>query len=353
MNLMNGLKKLFIIYYLNVCNCIMTFYHNFKVIILKSLLSLFNTITNKKQSEQFKYTDNAEEAYLIMSEMLTSKEPFMIARFGAFELNTVINYLGVIQKKKSVFKYIVGKQLQWWWNEKLFYYMQNNAGFFPSNESNIIKFCELMLEDVKEVDVLGSWLKKENFLNKELNYHKIHLRFIEPFWSERPWTEKLEGKKILVVHPFASLIKEQYKKRKVLFNNEKVLPKLKSLAVLEAVQSAGGQENNFKDWFEALNYMKREIDKFDYDICLVGAGAYGFPLAAYVKRSGKQAIHMGGSLQLLFGIRGNRWDNPNYGVKEWGIEEGSYSNLVNEHWVKPDHKFRPKNANQVEGACYW
>lgn len=50
--------------------------------------------------------------------------------------------------------------------------------------------------------------------------------------------------------------------------------------------------------------MQDEISKEDYDICLIGCGAYGFSLAAYVKRCGKQAIHMGGALQLLFGIKG-------------------------------------------------
>lgn len=36
--------------------------------------------------------------------------------------------------------------------------------------------------------------------------------------------------------------------------------------------------------------MKSEIDKCDYDVCLIGCGAYGFPLAAHVKHKGKQAI---------------------------------------------------------------
>lgn len=54
--------------------------------------------------------------------------------------------------------------------------------------------------------------------------------------------------------------------------------------------------------------MKDEIDKQDYDIALIGCGAYGFPLAAHIKRSGKKAIHLGGALQLLFGIKVN--DGP-------------------------------------------
>lgn len=33
---------------------------------------------------------------------------------------------------------------------------------------------------------------------------------------------------------------------------------------------------------------------FDYDICLIGYSAYGFPLAAHAKRKGKKAVHLGG-----------------------------------------------------------
>ena len=44
-----------------------------------------------------------------------------------------------------------------------------------------------------------------------------------------------------------------------------------------------------------FEYMKAEINKSNYDICILGCGAYGFPLAAHVKRMGKKAIHMGGS----------------------------------------------------------
>ena len=76
-------------------------------------------------------------------------------------------------------------------------------------------------------------------------------------------------------------------------------------------------------------------------------------LAAHVKRTGKKAVHLGGALQLLFGIKGKRWEDPNYGVKEWGISYASYTNLINEYWVRPGNHLKTKNADQVEGACYW
>ena len=41
----------------------------------------------------------------------------------------------------------------------------------------------------------------------------------------------------------------------------------------------------------------------NFDIALIGCGAYGFPLAAFVKGIGKKAVHIGGPLQLFFGIK--------------------------------------------------
>ena len=67
----------------------------------------------------------------------------------------------------------------------------------------------------------------------------------------------------------------------------------------------------------------------------------------YAKRMGKKGFHLGGSLQLLFGIRGKRWDNPDYNP------DYNFAELINEHWVKPGTAERPANADKVEGACYW
>ena len=89
------------------------------------------------------------------------------------------------------------------------------------------------------------------------------------------------------------------------------------------------------------------MDKVDYDVALIGCGAYGFCLAAHAKRSGKKAVHLGGVLQLLFGIKGNRWEDKNY------HPVFDYNTLFNSFWVKPGDDYRPDNAEQFEGACYW
>lgn len=324
------------------------------IIILLTLRKIFTKIFSVEIKEFDRGFTDPNKASDLIYNLLASGKPCMIARYGAFELASVINYLGVKNAQHSCLKYITGHEHQWWWNKRLMGFMQSNAGFFPSTEENLMKFGELMIEDSKLVDILGSWQHNEIYLNEYLkNATKIHFQDLEPFWSERPWTRVLKGKKILVVHPFVNAILQQYPKRTKLFINQEILPEFKSLEVIPAVQSIGGYNSKFSNWFDALDYMKKEIGTREFDICLIGCGAYGFPLAAYVKKMGKQAIHLGGVLQLLFGIKGNRWENPNYGVKEWGIPSGTYCGLSNEYWVRPSKEEKPKSAGQVEGSCYW
>ena len=311
---------------------------------LKALRRLYSKCFASKAVGYDRGITDPDKASELIYNLLASGKPCMIARYGAFELASVVNYLGVRNPHHSLLKYITGKELQWWWNKRLMGFMQTNAGFFPVTEENLMKFGEMMVEDSKQVDILGSWLPDEERLKTifDLQYYTILLKNLEPFWVNQPWSRYLEGKRVVVVHPFAETIKYQYANCKdVIFENPLVLPCFASLRVVKAVQSLGGN-SDFSNWFEALDYMKKEVDKEDYDVCLIGCGAYGFPLAAYVKRTGKQAVHLGGALQLLFGIRGKRWDN---------MEDYKY--LVNRCWTRPKEDETPQVKDNVENGCYW
>ena len=83
----------------------------------------------------------------------------------------------------------------------------------------------------------------------------------------------------------------------------------------------------------------------NFDIAIIGCGAYGFPLAVKLKKAGKQAIHLGGAAQLLFGIKGKRWESdPAFEYVQ---------KFFNDSWVYPDEAERPQKAHIVEGGCYW
>ena len=298
-----------------------------------------------------------EEGGRMIFNLLSEDKPCMIARYGANELNCILNYLEIKNENHSLLKNIKGESHDWWWNEGLKRNMYNNAGFFPVTDDNLAKFSEMMLEDSKIVDLLAIFppirrdvIKMKPYAPNGVSY--FPMASYDSFLQKNPWTKILKGKRVLIVHPFAELIKSQYSKRLLLFENQEVLPNFQ-LITLKAVQSFGGvTEQGYSSWFEGLEWMKTEIEKQDFDIALIGCGAYGFPLAAHVKRIGHKAVHMGGSLQLLFGIKGKRWENPMYGTK-YGLPEGSYSNILNNPvWVRPD-QYRTNESNKVEDACYW
>ena len=316
-----------------------------EVYILKALRKIADKSGNSKSVSPPR-DDSPNSVSAAIQQIIKSGEPAMIARFGSTEMLCLANYIGIKKHRKKYLDYIRRKAEPWWWEQSTMSQMQQWSGFFPPTTEKLTQFCELMFQDIPLVDILGSWLPQERYFDKELSdAHKVGLELLNPYFSDIPWSSALEGKKVLVVHPFAATIKMQYEKRRLLFEKN-VLPDF-DLYTVKAVQSIAGETTAYKDWFEALEFMKAEIDKIDYDICLLGCGAYGFPLAAHVKRKGKVGFHLGGSLQLLFGIRGKRWEDESYN------KEYNYARLINEHWVKPNDSERPSNANVVEGACYW
>lgn len=329
-----------------------------KYTILQNLLlatrKLYQRCFERSQKEfPIKRISDPNEVSLLLMERINTGKPLMVTRFGAVEISALKNYLGIMNPCHNIWKFITGKRPEWWWNEGTRYCMLNNAGFFPNDDNSLEKFCKLMLNDMKQIDILASWQKDEIlFLNKFPTARFINFVFIDPFWSKQPWTKALENRKVLVVHPFSEEIEYQYKyNRERIHHNPDILPSF-TLQTIKAVQSIGGN-SEFASWFEALDYMKSEIDKCDYEICLLGCGAYGMPLAAHIKRKGKIAIHFGGSLQLLFGIKGKRWETNEYGKSSFPDGIGHYPELMNEYWIRPYASSKFKKADQVENGCYW
>lgn len=277
-----------------------------------------------------------------IKEYLDNPTSCMIARFGSVELQSVVDYL-FPAKFSNVMPFVQGNIPSFGFAPSTKQTMYINAGFFPSTDDMLNRFGDLMVECMKEVDLLGSWRYEEEFvLHLMPNVIRVPLPDLEPYYFDNPWTTALEGKRVLVIHPFEDTICKQYAQLDKLFVDKKMCPKYELLTI-KAVQSiAGNKPKGFNDWFEALDWMKREIDKKDFDIAIIGCGAYGFPLAAYVKQIGKKAIHLGGAVQYLFGIRSSAGDNT---IKLPG--------LMNEYWVYPSQEETPKGIEMVEDSRYW
>jgi hypothetical protein len=283
----------------------------------------------------------------IIKEKLMGDKPVMIGRFGMVELHCLLNNYYVKQKKalpQKIFDYISGRSFPFWWDSAVAREMRKNAGFINPTVPKLERFCELMQNDMKQVDVLASWIRGEQVFYKDMSpdISTISIWFIEPFKSANPWSEALKGKTVLVVHPYEESIQKQYANREKLFSDPRVLPEF-NLKTIKAIQSIAYNETEYKNWFEALDFMKKQISETEFDIAIIGCGAYGFPLAAHVKRMGKKAVHLGGATQVLFGISGRRWeDDPSF-----------KDNYINEYWVKPNANETPKQFSKIEDGCYW
>lgn len=269
------------------------------------------------------------DAKKLLEERILGEGPFLFARWGVVE---------------GCLVYGAGDGMDMLTEWEIFT-AKNNAGIYPSNMPALHKFADIYANAAGEIDILCTIC---GFVKLEDCYEwyspdaiLVTRELLFPFWKEKSWTHALKGKKVLVIHPFAKLIEEQYRKREYLFDEPDILPEM-DLKVYQAVQSIGGN-TEYASWFEALAKMEQDISEIDFEIALIGCGAYGMPLGAFIKtKLFKKAIHIGSTLQLLFGIKGKRWEHPSYGF-----------HLYNEHWVRPTEDLRPQNYKNVEDGCYW
>ena len=91
-------------------------------------------------------------------------------------------------------------------------------------------------------------------------------------------------------------------------------------------------------FFDRLDVMTAAMNASDFDVAIIGAGAYGVHLGANAKALGKVGWVLGGNVGPLFGIKGKRFDSRKVYTDLFYNDEG---------WVRMDV---PSNANLMERA---
>ncbi len=318
---------------------------------IRALRKMFG---NKAKSHSLKYYayvdlfDQQANDYIYKFLTDNSIKGKMVSKFGSVELSNIVAcHYEMHRWNYEFFKDVMNYNASFDLRREL-KTLCSNAGFFPHDLNLGERFYFLMLKDMPEIDVLGSYVYEEKYVQSYLTGVKKRVSlegFYAPFLWKNPWTRALKGKRVLVVHPFVESISHQYENNRTkIWANPDVLPEFKELLTVKAVQSiADSKDQPFKNWFEALKYMEDEISELDFDVAIIGCGAYGMCLAAHVKRMGKIAIHLAGWTQMLFGVYGNRW------IKD----QPEYSKFINEYWIRPNENERPKGADKVENGCYW
>jgi hypothetical protein len=223
-----------------------------------------------------------------------------------------------------------------------------NCGVFPKRADVMARWAETYLDALGNVDLLAVWhnVGEEEIVSRYAPEATLtRVRGLESFYHETPWTKALAEKRVLVVTPFeetVALQRRRYRGEDLFPQNPDVLPDF-DMSIVRSPFSAGLVPPVHSDWHAALDAMKESIRQVEFDVCLVGAGAFSLPLCAFARNElGRTAIHLGGTLQLLFGIRGRRFD-----------EHPVLKTLYNENWIRPLPSERPKGRWRNDGGAYW
>lgn len=234
--------------------------------------------------------------------------------------------------------------------------LERNAGVFPKTEFE--SWAKEYRDAAAEADVMAAaWYKP--LAKSELTYlnsiaaedqQRIPLRSLEPYHCPAPfWTAALSGQTVAVVSSFADSMMEQIQWiPEVWPRHSGILPEDVNWTFVRSYYSPPLAKGccdwppPIASWRDAVESLESQVVESGARICLIGCGGLAMPLAARLKKRGIVAIVLGGAIQILFGIRGRRWD-----------AHPVISDFFNNHWVYPSADEVPGCSESVEGGCYW
>lgn len=249
-----------------------------------------------------------------------------------------------------------------------FHTLEQNAGVFPvQNQRLLQEWLNEYQSATAHSDVLGLFYfvglsqREDQYLKRVApTTPRVPLRSLEPYYSPTPWSsDTLANQHVCIVSPFIDSIKKQLdipqqiwplktaQEQSSIWPND-LLPIVSKWSFVRSYYSpaiARGKcewPSHVKSWKDAVDMMEEQVLETNARIVLIGCGGNGMPLAQRLKAHGKICIVLGGALQILFGVKGNRWNKHEV-----------ISKFFNQHWIKPLPHEVPNGATLVEGACYW
>jgi hypothetical protein len=285
-----------------------------------------------------------------VKQAIEEKEGFALGKLG-FSEQFILGYLPFLKTNPSSLQIKAYETL-------LKYHCEVQTGVFPTNIDFLKEFAQFYTLAAQSMDILGLFDAEGE--RRLVHDNDIKAKFISfqltepdrsvPISSDQCYLPFLKNKNILIISPFAELIKERSHKEvfeAVWSRIEKKWFYPQSTSALEIPYSYGSFKDTHEKYGTSIQLYKSicaEIDKHEYDVVLLGVGALGIPLASYIKGKGKVAISLGGHLQVLFGINGSRWKKDAY----WN------THYFNESWIDLPQKYHPVNKEELtDNSAYW
>lgn len=238
------------------------------------------------------------------------------------------------------------------------YRCQYQTGIFPTDFNFLVEYASFYSKKVSCLDFIGLFNSPNNTeIVKSLPPTCNYLPYIhtepdrsDPYDSTRCYLPLFRNKKVLIVSPFASFARERAKKN--LFESvwQRVNGKWfypHSVQALDIPYSFAGQTKTFEAYGNSIclyDEITYKMDQIDYDVALIAAGSLAIPLGTHAKSRNRVGISLGGHLQVLFGILGDRWALDPYWKKHY----------INHSWSRLPDNLIPRNARLLaDQSAYW
>jgi hypothetical protein len=236
------------------------------------------------------------------------------------------------------------------------FHFERQAGAFPSDPEFFPVFTAWYGEHVRNLDCLGLFRGPKEpvlFAHYGLPCKPIFFGDMQPDRSvpsdeAECYLRHFQGKRLLLLAPFADLLRQRATRDifEAVWSN--IRKPWFHPASVQAIEFPYGYDNGayapFPTVIDLFEDVAQRIDRHEFDVALIGAGALGIPLASHIKRSGRVAISLGGHLQVLFGVMGQRWrDNATF-VRKY----------LNDNWIDMPERYHPPAKERLtDGGSYW
>lgn len=233
--------------------------------------------------------------------------------------------------------------------------MLRHAGLFPTDRGFMREFSRVYSRHVLELDCVG--LAADAFpielaILRALDWRPELVRWEDqqpdrscPSDDARCYLPHLRGQRLLLICPFAKLLRDRANQQTFEAVWGKTGKKWFDAEAVEAVELPYGfaeaTRQRYGTCLELLDVVIEEVAEKDFDVVLIAAGGLGIPLASLIKARGKVAISLGGHLQVVFGVLGERWRHD----PDW------QRRYFNEAWIDMPARYRPDPSETDEN--YW
>ena len=233
-----------------------------------------------------------------------------------------------------------------------------SSGVFPLKPDFYDRFAAFHAGHTAQLDCLGVTRDLITLEDAVLDHYRfpaklVHFLDQEPDRSvpTRPdlcYLPSFEGLRVLLICPFASLLKTRATQETFEAVWSRTGKRWFYPASVDAIDVPYGflraTQARFPTVIDLHAHLADEMSRREFDVALIAASGLGIPLASTAKSLGKIGISLGGHLQVLFGVAGQRWrDQP-----EWR------DRYFTDAWIDMPPEYRPEGGDDVcDQGAYW